>query len=187
MQLRMYLQRGVSSVVVCTAVVAAAQSDQPTPSPTPVPQASSLAEYASQVRLSESVVAADGAVISNETVRELAEQSSMTIVHRPAAEVGPVSTPRPVDPRSRAKWQRAFARQRDVVARLVNQRADLEAERVALRRRGGLSPAVLARLDVLQENIERLDREIATARNRLDVIVRDARRDGATPGWFRGL
>jgi hypothetical protein len=169
---------------------ACAEAPAPTPTPAPTaatpPRARSLAEYASQVRIDSAAVTRSDGVIGNDTVLELAEDAGMTEVHQPAAELGPVPTPRRVDPRVRTRWRKAYARQREAISRLVSQREALEAERDALRRRG-MTVKALTRLDVVRASIERLDDDIAAARVRLSAIVSEARRDGATPAWFRGL
>jgi hypothetical protein len=43
----------------------------------------------------------------------------------------------------------------------------------------------MARLQQLEAKLLQLDRDIAGERARLARIVRDARRRGAEPGWFR--
>jgi hypothetical protein len=159
-------------------------SSEPTPKPTPRP--GTLGAYATEVTLDRSALKdGDGRVVlTNDSVTALAADGKIIL--------GAVSTDRHrqaksssvADNAERARWQAAHHKQRQVIAALERRRSSLALQRDQIENLG-LTAKTMARLQQLEAKLLQLDRDIAGERARLARIVRDARRRGAEPGWFR--
>ncbi len=174
------------SVLLCALLVAAVSSAGPPPA-TPTPRPRTLAAYASGRRLEASTVR-DGRgriTITNGTLRTVAADGALTRAVGPIGTPHAVPPPVPVDPRLKRRWQVAVERRRKVVTRLEAKRAALEAE-LGRVRDARPTTRTLAREDDLRDRIRSLDDELATARALLARVQREARCEGAEPGWFRG-
>jgi septal ring factor EnvC (AmiA/AmiB activator) len=88
------------------------------------------------------------------------------------------------DNAERSRWQAAHHKQRQVIAALERRRSQLETEIDQIEDLG-LTTKTMARLERAESKLRHLDEEIARERSALARIVRDARRRGAEPGWFR--
>ena len=168
----------VISVLAATALVAAEN-----PTPTPAPRPGSLAAYASRLILNRSR-AGDGAdrlMITNENLEVLAAGAAMTLGSAPTN--GAASAKQP-DAAERARWRKAYHKQRKVIDGLERRRTLLEVE-INHIEDGGLTAKNFARLDHAETKARVLDKEIKRERGELARIVREARRHGAEPGWFR--
>ncbi|HSL18549.1 MAG TPA: hypothetical protein VLB51_11650 [Methylomirabilota bacterium] len=170
---------GVAVIVVATSAAA----EGPPPAPTPKP--GTLAAFASRAELDRSRAAADGAiVITDDTLTELGEGAVVTLAGEPAAPL-PELTPGPTaDPKARSRWRSAVLAQSRKIAGLQARRdaAELELDRLE---RGSLDARTLDRIEKAEAKLRQIDAEIARERAVLSRIVRDARKDGAQPGWFR--
>ena len=169
---------GVISVLAAAALVAA---ENPTPIPTPRP--GSLAAYASCLPLNRSMAggAADRLMITNENLEAFAAGGAVTLGSMPTHGSAPASQP---DAAERERWRKAFHVQRKVIAGVERRRSLLEVE-IDHIEDGQLTAKNLARLDHAEAKARALDGEIRREQGELSRIVREARRHGAEPGWFR--
>jgi len=175
-----------SSVLLCALLVSAVSSADPPPA-TPTPHPRTLADYAAGRRL-EATTVRDGRgriTITNGTLRTVAVDGALTRAAGPAGGPQEFNWPTPVDPRLKRRWQAAVERRRRIVTRLEAKRAALEAELSRVRDARPTTRTV-AREDGLRNRIRSLDHELATARAALARVQREARCEGAEPGWFRG-
>lgn len=172
------LLAAVTTVLLAAEALAA---DEPTRTPTPRP--GTLADYASRVSLN-APAALDGSgeiTITSSNLAELADRGRLIR--------GAVEAPRPTASSAsrsgdREHWRDRYFEQRRVVAALESKSARLAAEIDRLES-GRLTAAVMARIDRAEIELRLLEREVRDAKSELRRIVRDARRHGAEPGWFR--
>jgi hypothetical protein len=174
----MYHAIGVISVLAAAALVAA---EHPTQTPTPRPD--SLAAYARRITLDRSRAAegSDRLTITNENLEVFAAGGAVTLGSVPAHSFAPATRP---DAAERARWRKVYHKQRGVIAGLERRRALLEVE-IDHIEDGQLTAKNFARLDRAEAKLRVLDEEIKHERAELVRIVREARRHGAEPGWFR--
>ena len=169
---------GVISVLAAAALVAAEH-----PTPTPTRQPDSLAAYARRITLDRSR-AGDGAdrlMITNDNLEVFAAGGAVTLGSVSTHSSAPATQP---DAAERARWRKAYHKQRGVIAGLERRRNLLEVE-IDHIEDGQLTAKNLARLDHAEAKLRVLDEEIKHERAELSRIVREARRHGAEPGWFR--
>jgi hypothetical protein len=168
------------SAVVFLSTAAGEGADPPRPTPRP----GSLAAYAEAITLDRSALAdANGRVIlTNDSVKGLAADGSITL--GALALAAKSKTDSVATNAERARWQAAYRKQRQVIAALERRRTRLEIEIDQIENQG-LTARTMARVERLKPELRQLDRDIATERAVLARIVRDARRRGAEPGWFR--
>jgi len=168
----------VISVLAAVSLVAAES-----PTPTPAPRPGSLAAYASRLTLNRSRAGAgaDRLMITNDNLEVFAAGGAMTLGSAPTNGAAPTKQP---DAAERARWRKAYHEQREVIAGLERRRTLLEVE-IDRIEDGGLTAKNLARLDHAETKARVLDKEIKRERGELARIVREARRHGAEPGWFR--
>jgi hypothetical protein len=171
------------SICVISVLAAAASVAAENPTPTPAPRPGSLAAYASHFTLNRSRVGdgADRLMITNENLEVFAAGAAMTLGSAPTNGAAPAKQP---DAAERARWRKAYHEQRKVIDGLERRRTLLEVE-IDRIEDGGLTAKNLARLDHAETKARVLDEEIKRERGELGRIVREARRHGAEPGWFR--
>ena len=168
-------------VISVFAAAASVAAENPTPTPTPRP--GSLAAYASRLTL-DRTRAGDGTdrlMITNDNLEVFAAGGAVTLGSVPTHSSAPAKQP---DAAERARWRKAYHVQRGVIAGLERRRALLEVE-IDHIEDGQLTAKNLARLDRAEAKARILDGEIRRERGELSKIVREARRHGAEPGWFR--
>lgn len=177
----------LGSLILWASLVQAAGSP-----PTPTPNPRSLAQLAGRLELDRSALGGEGAVvITNDNLAGLAAAGRLSTTAGVGASTPPATaTPSPREDASlRKRWRTAYRRQRERVFALEEQLARLDLEVAAAEeadrsrppgraRRPDRAPALRQRREALAA---RLDRE----RSELRRIVREARADGAQPGWFR--
>ena len=169
---------GVISVLAAAALVTAEN-----PTPTPTPQPGSLAAYASRLTLNRSR-AGDGAdrlMITNDNLEVFAAGGAVTLGAGPTGDAAPAKQS---DAAERAHWRKAYRKQSQVIAVVERRRTLIEVE-IDHIEDGRLTAKNLARLDHAKAKARVLDEEIEQERGELARIVREARRHGAEPGWFR--
>ena len=160
-------------------------ADSPSDQPKPTPRTGSLGAYAREVTLDRSALGQPSGpvILTNDTVTGVAEDAAITLgavtmdgVAAPATSVG--------ESADWTRWRAAHQRQQRVVAGLEKRMSllDMEIDHIEQQR---LTPKILARLDRAEAKRRHLEQEIRQARDELARIVRDARRHGAEPGWFR--
>jgi len=157
------------------------------PRPTATPKAGTLAAYASATSLDRSSFAGGEVtpiVITGDNLSELGEGGVFTEVTTPAAELVRVELPASADAKTRDRWRKKVLAQRAVIERLEDRRTAVESE---IRRieRGRLDSRALDRIEKAEARLRTIDAQIRRAMFELSSIVREARKDGAQPGWFR--
>jgi len=156
------------------------------PSPTPTPRPETLSDYARHNSLKTSGVAdATGrVVISTATLAEIAEGGRITVGGTAVSgrNLGP--TPSSPSASERTRWRAAHNRQTQVIVGLERRRALLEIEIDHIGNQS-LTIKTMARLQRAEAKMRQLEDEISAERAELARIVREARRHGAEPGWFR--
>lgn len=187
------------------------QAEQPTPTPTPRAQGGkSLAEVAKDKSL-KGEGNGKGIVISNENLADYAERGALTTVGKqdsskgrpvqksvglgdPNASSGPPATDEEHEGERQRYWQGQYKRQLNIIVAIQNRMTELDDEIPGLwsdfyawddpaYRDGVIKP----KLDAALIEREKLDGQLREAQAQLGKIKEDARKDGAQPGWFRGI
>lgn len=167
---------------VVTAAIASTSAAE-APAPTRKPRPRTLAEYAQRVQLEAPHGYGNRGciVINTALLAEIARHGTLI----PGSVEISTDTPRSeASAEDRARWRKRYFDQRRAVEKLEQRRARVASDLDRLES-GRLTAAVMARIDRTEAELETLDAEIRTARAELGRIVRDARRHGAEPGWFR--
>jgi septal ring factor EnvC (AmiA/AmiB activator) len=156
------------------------------PAPQPTPRPGTLGAYAEKITLRRSTLCDEDGhlVLTNKNVATLGDTAAITLGSVPTTER---KGQRPSDREiaaERSRWRGAHQRQQDVIEALERRRARLEVEIKYLENQS-LTIKTMARLQTAEARLQQLDREIAVERAELARIVREARRHGAEPGWFR--
>jgi hypothetical protein len=168
--------RAIYAIVMLAATTSIAAEN---PAPTPIPRPGTLAAYAGQISLRQTETG--GVTITNGNLAEFAARGAVTLGAVSARGAAPPKQP---DAAARTHWRTAYRRQRQVITGLERRRALIEVE-IDHIEDGGLTARSLALLDRVEEKARVLDEQIKRERGELVRIVREARRHGAEPGWFR--
>ena len=210
---RRLLKGSLSKIGVALALLGpfGAQAEQATPTPTPRAQGGkSLAEVAKDTSL-KGEGNGKKIVISNENLADYADKGTLTAVgkketqkSRPVqkgvgagdakSSVGPPAAEEEHLAERRRFWQGQYKRQLNIIVAIQNRIIVLDNEIPALwtkfyawddpaYRDGVIKP----KLDAALNEREKLDGQLKEAQDELDGIKNDARKDGAEPGWFRGI
>ena len=170
--------------------LAAEPEQTPTPTRTPIVITNeNLADYAAQ-----------GHITSVDTATS-SKQQQRRPVHQSASEGGTkrvgdavADAPQMAADEKKNYWRSRYQQQLDLVASIEEQIAILDREIPGLWRQfyAWDDPAyrdgvIKVQLDAALARSERLKEQLGTERARLDEILDEARREGAQPGWFRGL
>jgi hypothetical protein len=188
-----------ATLIVTTIVTA---GDEPGEEATPTSQQASPTEKSTPI------------VIDNETLQRYSDQGRITEVSTPQSKdpaARPGAAPRFGDEgvlasdafgadgqatsdEKREYWRDRYKRQLDMVADIEQQIEALDHEIPGLWRdfyawddpmyRDGV---IKPKLDEALARRDRLEQKLAEERDRLPTIREGARRDGAKPGWFRGM
>lgn len=153
-----------------------------------------LSEYADGLELDRSACGLDPGfvVITTDTVDEVGTHGVLTVGtvrQRPSPRRPDDPAPRKADTDRQHQWRVKVLQQKDRVTKLAGDIAIQDAriralETTAVRGRDGAARRQ-ARLAEARERRSVLAHRLATERARLGALIRDARRDGAEPGWFR--
>ena len=176
--------RLVSAVLTIVSITAASGSAADPPRPTPRP--GTLGAYAKKVSLNRSALGdtTGRVVLTNDSVIGLAADGSITLGTVASAGRKKSKASGVADNAERSRWQAAHHKQRQVIVALERRRSQLETEIDQIEDLS-LTAKTMARLERAESKLRHLDEEIAAERAALARIVRDARRRGAEPGWFR--
>ena len=123
-------------------------------------------------------------VISTATLSEVGAKGSITIAGTSAPGKSRSPTPSTASPSERGRWRAAHNKQKQVITGLERRRQLLEIEIDHVGNQS-LTITTMARLQRAEAKLRQLEGEISAERAVLARIVRDARRHGAEPGWFR--
>ena len=169
-----------ATLLFCFTVSIGSTDDPPKPTPRP----GSLAAYAEKVVLDRSALGDDTSllILTNDTIAGLAAGGSITL--GTMTQVDSKKTQSVADNAERSRWQMAHHGQQQVISALERRRSHLELEIDQIEDLS-LTARTMARLEQSEAKLQLLEREIAVERAELARIVRDARRRGAEPGWFR--
>ena len=158
-------------------------SAPPTQKPTPKP--GTLAALASSTTLSRGQGSAHTGVIviTDDNLTDLGQGAALTVMTSTIAETGSIDVIE-VDRKTREKWRRRVLAQSSVIAQLEEgrDRVRIEIDRLE---RGRLDGRALDRIAKAETKLKAVEAEIKSAKAQLSRIVRDARKEGAQPGWFR--
>ena len=159
-------------------------SSDPAPKPTPLP--GTLGAYAKNITLDRSNLGEENGrvILTNDNVVILGSGGSIILGAVATDGRGKTKKAGVADNAERARWQSAHHKQRQEIAALERRRSLLENEIDQIEDLG-LTAKTMARLERAETKLLHLDQEIAREREALARIVRDARRRGAEPGWFR--
>ncbi len=160
-------------------------ADEP-PGPRPTPKPGTLAAIASSRSLKRApeLDASAVIVITDGNLDELGRGAVLTLMSSTIADPLPAETEHRTDPKTREKWRKKVLVQGSAIARLEARRVDAEAELERLER-GKLDGKALDRIAKAEAKLRAIDAEIRSEKVRLSTIIRDARKEGAQPGWFR--
>jgi exonuclease VII small subunit len=186
-------------------LLAQAATRTPTPTPTPPinlllskpsseaqPAPTSLGDVAKKIKLR--LPANQPKVLTNDSVKQLSKGVELTTSMADSGPVSAAPSSLTADAGKKAMWQERYkaavaraSKFEAEIARLNSEVARLETAFYATddpaQRDGVIKPAwdkALADLRVAQD-------ELAQARKEPEQVLDEARRDGAQPGWFRGL
>ena len=126
----------------------------------------------------------DRIVISDANLADLADRGSVTVAGTTTSGstgLKPRKTPSRGD---RERWRKVILGQKRVIADLDRKRLRIEAE-IDLVERGRLDARALARIERARIELRSVERHIGTETAELGRLFREARRQGAEPGWFR--
>jgi hypothetical protein len=172
-------------------VVAVAITAGPGAEPTPTPGPRTLGELACRIELEgDGVERRDGVlVITDESLERLGADAALTVAGDGADVVElPLPSDREEGDREaeRTRWRQRYRRQAEVIGKLLERRRRLEHETHLIWQAPNSRRRSL-RLDRARQELAGLDARLRRERQELARIVREARRHGAQPGWFRGL
>lgn len=162
------------------ASAAAGSGDDPRPTPTPRPRT------LGDIKL-KTVTGSDTdgrVVISDTNISELASRGSVSIGGKtPFDRTGP--GPRKTPSRSeRDRWRKKVLDQKKAIVELEKKRLRIEAQ-IDLIEDGRLTVRALARIQSAEIDLRAVEEEVRAEKAELGRLIREARRHGAEPGWFR--
>jgi hypothetical protein len=187
----------VTAMLWAVAGAAAASGADATPTPTPAPTRTpivitndNLADYAARGR----VTSADGGSKSG-------TGKSRRPIHEPGTDASKRKSVDAVESagemaadEKKRRWRSTYQKQIELVASIEEQIGKLDWEIPGLWRdfyawddpayRDGV---IKPKLDEALVRRQRLEDQLTVEQEHLDTIRRDARKDGAQPGWFRGI
>ena len=169
--------------IVKLAGAAFASADTPPATPTPTPRLGTLAAYASSITLDRGP-GEDQVLITTDNLRTLGEGGFLTTAAMPTGDPVKVNLSTEIDPKIRERWRKKVLKQSGVTAKLQAQRRAVEEE-IERIERGRLDSRALDRLEKAEAKLADADAEIRRAKAQLSRLVREARKEGAQPGWFR--
>jgi hypothetical protein len=165
-----------------TSVLPAAE----TPGPRPTPKPGTLAAIACSRSLNRApeLDQTGVIVITDDNLDQLGRDATLTLLTSTIADSSVVETNHSADPKTREKWRKKVLAQSSVIARLEARRNDAEEELNRLER-GKLDSRTLDRIAKAESKLQTIDAEIRSEKAQLSTIIREARKEGAQPGWFR--
>ena len=154
--------------------------------PRPTPKPGTLAAIASSRSLNRVPELDETAVIviTDDNLNQLGRGAALTLMTSTIADSSVVETDHSADPKTREKWRKKVLAQSSVIARAEARRVDAEAELNRLER-GKLDSRTLDRIAKAESKLQTIDAEIRSEKAQLSTIIREARKEGAQPGWFR--
>jgi hypothetical protein len=194
----------MSPVLLFLLAAQAGAAAPPTPTPTPrlnillsrssseaAGPTGSLSDVAKRIKLK--LPEGQPRVLTNQTVKQLAEGVQLTTTQGNGGAAYPPAGEAQENPR-KAMWQQRYWAAVSRVAELEAEVKRLEGEASRLetdfyahddpaQRDGVIKPA----WDRAVADLSKAKSDLAEARGKPEEVLNEARRDGALPGWFRGL
>ena len=169
-------------ILIATMLCPANARTADAPSPTPTPRPGVLGD----IRLKTGTAADEGGplVISNSNLADWAERGAVTLGEVRMSVPGDRTENSSAVAAERERWRSRVKARRREIARLDHKRMRIEA-RIELIENGRLTVKALARIQQAESELEAVAREIADEKKELGRLIREARRRGAEPGWFR--
>jgi septal ring factor EnvC (AmiA/AmiB activator) len=152
------------------------------PQPTPTPRPGTLAALAKSTSLTR-----DGTTsifITDDNLAELSGGAVVTMLTTTASEPTEITTSAAIDPKRRSQWRNKVLAQGKRIANLQRKRASVKATINSLER-GRLNSRALDNIAKAKADLQAIDSQIRDEKSQLSRIVREARKEGAQPGWFR--
>jgi hypothetical protein len=169
------------TALLLAVLCAIAGAEEPAPSrPT-----NSLAEFARDLKLRGTTLTGDEGriTIDNETIAALGSAGRVTVGHGSSRPPATDWIERP-DEGDRVIWRKRYERQQAKIDVCERRLAAVDRD-IDLLNRQRLTPRVLARLETAQAKRIGLEEDLREQRGELARLIREARRHGAQPGWFR--
>ena len=152
------------------------------PSPTPTPRPRVLGDFKLKTG-----ARADGAgqlVISNSNLADYADRGTVTLGELPTSAPRRRTENSSSGAADRERWRSRVMAQRRKIDDLDRKRMQIEAQ-IELIESGRLTVRALARIQQAEIELDAVARDIANQKKELGRLIREARRRGAEPGWFR--
>jgi len=199
----------MTSLLLVVAAALAPQAGEPSPTPTPVataainvlmsrpdseagPRGNSLSDVAKHIKLK--LPANQPRVLTNASVKQLAEGVELTTGAGGSAQAAVAPLSNAGDESKKAKWQQRYRAALDRVRNLEATVKSLETQVAGLERDFYGRDDAVYRDSVIKPawdkalaDLQKARADLETARKQPDEVITAARRDGALPGWFRGL
>lgn len=159
---------------------AARKPDDASPTPTPCPKRLGDIKLKNVARSDDN----GHVVISDADLADLAGRGSLTVGGKAATETTR-SKPRKTPSRSvRERWRTKVLNRKGVIDGLERKHLRIEAQ-IDLIEDAKVTARSLAQLQKAEIELRSIEREIRAEKAELGRLIREARRDGAEPGWFR--
>ncbi len=171
-------------VFVLTWASALQAADPPGPQPTPKPGTLAAIACSRSLNRVPELDQTGVIVITDDNLNQLGRGAAITLMTSTIADPSAVETDHRTDPNTREKWRKKVLAQGNVIARLEARRVDTESELNRLER-GKLDARTLDRIAKAESKLQTIDAEIRSEKAQLSTIIREARKEGAQPGWFR--
>lgn len=165
-------------VVVWNPIARAVDPPQPTPTPRPGTLAA-LAKSTSLMREGSTPI-----VITDDNLAELSGGAVVTIMTTAAREPTEPTTVDQIDPKRRGQWRKKVLAQGERITTLQKKRASVE-HTINRIESGRFNSGALDRIAKAKAELREIDDTIRHEKRELSKIVREARKEGAQPGWFR--
>ena len=171
------------AVILCAIGAASATAwTENQPSPTPTIRPRTLGDI--KLKYVPGSDASGRIVISDANLAKLADRGSVTVGGTATAgTTGPGLRKTPSNS-MRERWRKKVLDQKTVIEGLERNRLRIEAQ-IDLIEDARVTARTLARLKAAGIELRSVEGRIRSARAELGRLVREARRDGAEPGWFR--
>jgi len=123
-------------------------------------------------------------VITTDNLTELGQTGVVTQVRNPIAPPAEVDLGNAPSSKTRAYWRKKVLAQSRVIAKIESRKEEVETE-INRIERGRLDSRALDKLEKAETKLKAVETEIRREKQELSRIIRDARKEGAQPGWFR--
>ena len=166
--------------VIGVAYATARTVDDPSPTPTPCPR--TLGDI--KLKTGASADTDGRVVISDANLADLAARGTVTVGGQATSKPSRPNPRKTPSRTERQRWRKMVLDQKAVIVGLERKRLRIEAQ-IDLIENAKVTARTLARLQQAEIELRAVEREIRAEKAELGRLIRDARRHGAEPGWFR--